>query len=168
MPTPSDGEAEDLGRQVAPHRKAYVAPTNYEALGPKPSDYPTESWVAGHEGDVGYTLYVGEDGKPKACEVTESSGFELLDMQACKLLMERSKFEPAIDADGNRVSGEFSSRYRWAKREPEFPGTLTVHVAYTVNEDGTLTDCETIEISGSISERMQRQIEREPCPGING
>ena len=124
--------------------------------------------LGGQEGSVGYSRYIAADGTPQACEVTQSSGFELLDDATCKLLMERSDFAPATDAEGNPVASEFPGQYRWSKREPEFASTMTVDVAFTVDKDGRISDCEQIEISGSISERMQRQVDREPCPGANG
>ncbi len=144
---------------------ASAAPTTYEALAPNPADYPPQAWVVGDEGDVGYRLYVGADGKPQSCEITESSGSQLLDEATCPLLMERLEFDPALDREGVPVASEFDGRYTWSKREPEFGGPMTIHVAYTVGTDGIVSDCEVIEISGTISEQMRRSFDREPCPG---
>lgn len=42
---------------------------------------------------------------------------------------------------------------------------MTVRVAFSVDENGVTTDCDVLEISGEISEQMQKTFEREPCPG---
>jgi len=166
-PLPISVEDEPSSVQEDANQRAYVTPSNYEALGPRPADYPVEALLEGQEGDVGYTLYAGADGKPEACEVVESSGFELLDEATCKLMMERGVFEPATDGSGKPVMGEFSSRYRWVIKEPEFGETMTVHVAYVVGENGVSSDCEVIEVSGMITDTMRQRIERDPCPGSN-
>jgi len=162
-----DAKAESERRRRELERTSFVEVKNYEALTPKQSDYPPEAWVAGQEGTVGYLLYVGPDGKPQACEVIETSGFELLDGATCMLLMERGEFHPAINGLGEPVIAEFPGQYRWERKEPQYAGSMTVHVAFTIDEKGQTIDCETVEIGGMISERMRRRIEREPCPGMN-
>lgn len=168
----TDPPAEDATERAktAPHGPSMASsatPTAYQALYPQQADYPPEAWVVGDEGDVGYRLYVDADGKPQSCEITESSGSQLLDEATCPLLMERLEFDPALDREGVPIASEFEGRYGWSKREPEFGGPMTVHVAFTVGTDGVTRDCDVIEISGTISEQMQRTFDREPCPGSN-
>lgn len=145
----------------------YVTPIDYESVRPKPADYPREAWKAGSEGLVEYRLTVDAEGSPTSCHITQSSGHAALDEVTCAVVMERAKFDPARDEDGNPIEGVYEDAHSWRKREPEFPGTMKVHVAFTVDETGRSSDCEVKEISGAISEQMRKSFEREPCPGMN-
>ncbi len=81
--------------------------------------------------------------------------------------MERGKFDPARDEQGNPIEGTYEDLHYWRKREPEFPGTMMIHVAYSIDAKGRSSDCEVIDMSGAISEQMRKTFEREPCPGID-
>jgi len=149
-------------------RFAYEAtPVEYALVQNRAADYPAALWEEGPTASVGYTLSVNSEGMPTACTVTESSTYDLLDEASCMLLMERAQFDPARDDDGNAIDSEYYGNHYWRKEEPDFGGPMRVHVAYTINADGTSQDCEVIEVSGEISEQMRSTFEREPCPGIN-
>lgn len=145
----------------------YVTPLDYDAIRPRPDDYPLDAWRADEEGRVEYKLTVDPEGSPTSCNIVVSSGSAALDKASCAVVMERAKFDPARDEAGDPIEGVYEDAHYWRKREPEFPGTMKVHVAFTVDETGQSSDCEVIEVSGSISEQMRKSFEREPCPGIN-
>lgn len=81
------------------------------------NDYPTSDLRAGNEGRTAYRLSIDANGKVTNCTVTASSGFAGLDKTTCDKLTSRGKFEPATNADGERVAGTFSSAVTW--RIPE-------------------------------------------------
>ncbi|MCK0128576.1 energy transducer TonB [Erythrobacter sp. F6033] len=140
---------------------------DYSLLDAKPADYPPASWVADEEGTVEFEVTVNTSGDATSCRVLESSGYAALDAKTCETAVARGKFEPGTDETGVPVEATYRDRQIWNKREPEFPGTATIHVAFVVGKDGVSRDCEVIEISGEVSERMRRTFDREPCPGIN-
>lgn len=67
------------------------------------ADYPLESIRAREEGRVSVTLTIAPDGRVSDCAVSRSSGFSRLDSEACRLLVERARFEPALDSAGRPV-----------------------------------------------------------------
>lgn len=81
------------------------------------NDYPTADLRAGNEGRTAYRLSIDTNGKVTGCTVTASSGHPGLDKATCDKLTSRGKFEPATNADGERVAGTFSSAVTW--RIPE-------------------------------------------------
>jgi TonB family protein len=76
-------------------------------------DYPASAVRDGEQGAVGFRLGVGPDGRPSGCTVTNSSGSQSLDSTTCRVLMERSRFEPARDSKGKAVADEVAGRIVW-------------------------------------------------------
>lgn len=76
-------------------------------------DYPSRALREERQGTVGIRLAVGADGRATDCSVTSSSGHADLDAEACRLLMRRAKFKPAVGTDGNPMAWSWSSRFRW-------------------------------------------------------
>jgi TonB family protein len=64
-------------------------------------DYPPEALRQRWQGTVVTELTVATNGFPKACRVTKSSGYKILDDKTCELLITRAKFLPAKDEQGN-------------------------------------------------------------------
>lgn len=76
-------------------------------------DYPDEALQSGWEGEVGLRLIVDAAGGVKDCVITESSGHDVLDQQACTLIEHNGRFRPAIAADGKPVAALWSSHFTW-------------------------------------------------------
>ncbi|WP_245824530.1 energy transducer TonB [Sphingomonas azotifigens] len=76
-------------------------------------DFPAESARAGEQGTVAFTLLIDVRGLPERCEVTASSGFERLDRTACNLLVQRARFVPALDANGQPIRAPYKGRFTW-------------------------------------------------------
>lgn len=77
--------------------------------------FGAEMLSADYRGVVAATAFrirVGEAGVPVGCEVLSSSGSKKLDQAVCDSLMERAKFDPALDGDGNAVEGLYESEMR--------------------------------------------------------
>lgn len=64
------------------------------------NDYPQKALFKGEHGTVRVTLVIDETGATQKCLVYKSSGSERLDQTTCDVLLERAKFEPAIDENG--------------------------------------------------------------------
>ncbi|MEO0461614.1 MAG: TonB family protein [Pseudomonadota bacterium] len=139
---------------------------DYGVIRPRPADYPPEAWVADEEGRTQIVLAVSAEGMVTGCDVVESSGSETLDNATCAIAMDRGKFEPAQDADGMPVASEFGFTHRWRKRSPEFSGPMNISVRFLIEADGTVSECEVLERSGNIEDRMREMMEKEPCPGV--
>jgi hypothetical protein len=139
----------------------------FDLLQAKPGDYPPLSWVNDEAGTAYYELAVDAQGAVTDCAIIETTGHETLDAKTCEIAMERGEFTAALDESGSPVAGTHRDFQVWTKREPQFPGTSIIHVQYTATADGGIADCEVIEITGYIGERMRRTMENEPCPGMN-
>lgn len=72
-------------------------------------DYPATEAT----GTTGMRLLIGVDGRISNCVVIKSSGSTLLDTAACRALIRRARFEPAIGADGVAIGALFLKRVRW-------------------------------------------------------
>ncbi|WP_420139758.1 energy transducer TonB [Sphingomonas sp.] len=76
-------------------------------------DYPSAALRQGISGTVVIAATIGADGKVQSCEVTQSSGSQMLDDTTCRLYARRAHFTPALDADGNAVTARRVDRFRW-------------------------------------------------------
>jgi TonB family protein len=56
------------------------------------TQYPKASLENNEQGTVHYRVKIDGRGIPRQCEVTQSSGFERLDLATCELLMSRARF----------------------------------------------------------------------------
>lgn len=76
-------------------------------------DYPK----AGREDRLGrrvvIAITVGVDGKPKACRIARASGNDEADRITCQLAVERFRFRPATDRNGNPVEAVYGWEQRW-------------------------------------------------------
>jgi len=70
-------------------------------------DYPEDALRAGSYGRVSLHLQITAEGKVSACAVTETSGSRSLDIVSCFAATHRAHFDPARDADGHAVAGDF-------------------------------------------------------------
>lgn len=58
------------------------------------TEYPKASLANNEQGTVHYRVKIDRRGVPRQCEVTQSSGFDRLDLATCDLLMSRARFTP--------------------------------------------------------------------------
>ena len=76
-------------------------------------DYSTRALREGHQGAVTFHLVIGEQGKPESCDIIKSSGWPELDNKTCELALQRAKFTPGKDEDGNPVMSDYTGNMRW-------------------------------------------------------
>lgn len=98
---------------AAPSQARGVRPRGNEQSWVTTDDYPSSAQREEATGTTGTRLGVGADGRVTSCDVTSSSGNSALDQAACRNLMRRARFEPALDRDGNPISSTFNKRVRW-------------------------------------------------------
>lgn len=76
-------------------------------------DYPGKAAWAGHNGLVHFRLDVDETGKPVGCRVLFRTNPDEFADRSCKALLQRAKFRPARDAQGEPVKSFYISTIRW-------------------------------------------------------
>lgn len=115
-----------------------------------PQDYPVEALRNEEEGVTRFVLTVAATGKAQNCKVTGSSGSSALDMETCKVVMQRSRFHPALNEDGEKVTGTWSSAIRWEipdnpsyTWEADGQSIASEMIGYfIVEKDGSMSACE--------------------------
>jgi protein TonB len=73
-------------------------------------NYPSRAQREGTEGTVGVRVTVTPDGRATGCSVTSSSGSDVLDQAACDGMERYARFNPALNAAGDPISGSYSTR----------------------------------------------------------
>ncbi|WAT18669.1 energy transducer TonB [Aurantiacibacter sp. MUD11] len=72
--------------------------------------YPMEMLRRGQQAIVNVRLTVGEDGRATGCAVQNSLNEATFDELACELLLEHSRFEPALDGNGDPITSYWVTR----------------------------------------------------------
>lgn len=108
-----------------------------------PNDYPAAALRFSLTGVTAFTLAVDANGKPNRCDITQSSGFDILDIATCQRLMANARFTPPLDRSGKPVESTFNSRVRWV-----LPKGATLPVSETfgamllaIDQTGKVTSC---------------------------
>lgn len=128
------------------------------------SDYPAIARRVNLEGTTGFELTVGKDGHVIACDVTQSSGHDILDHATCDLLSKRATFRPAADSSGLPMTGTWRSRVVW--RLSDFDGTRLSdsiqRVTFDLQGDDSTSNCKTEAIGNWPHEDM------DGCQSLSG
>ncbi|MBA3675840.1 MAG: TonB family protein [Sphingosinicella sp.] len=77
------------------------------------SQYPARALAAGEQGAVGFKVTLDREGYASACEVTQSSGYKLLDAETCQLILNRATFKGIKDENGRKISSVASGVVNW-------------------------------------------------------
>lgn len=72
--------------------------------------YPTDMLRAGEQAIVNVRLTVNEEGRASDCSVQNSLNEPTFDELACELLLEHSRFEPALDGNGDPITSYWVTR----------------------------------------------------------
>lgn len=86
-----------------------VAPETWLTI----KDNLPEANKLGLDGVVSAELSISATGRVTACTIVQSSGHGVLDEHTCKLLVERARFKPATDENGQLVAGTYVHSTRW-------------------------------------------------------
>lgn len=79
----------------------------------EPTDYPFDALQRGLEGDVGVTMIITADGRPRDCAVSVSSSIAELDNETCGILLRKARFSPIVDDDGAPSESRYRSQIIW-------------------------------------------------------
>ena len=126
-------------------------------------DYPTKAFAREWQGVTSFEVIVAPNGRAADCKITKSSGYDMLDRQACFVAMKRAKFMPAVGAGGQPAYGVYRSQVAWARPDrdrnslqrnlgPDLEisvnqlpagssGPLAVKLAYFVDAQGNPSAC---------------------------
>jgi TonB family protein len=88
--------------------------------GPTKVDNPRGRYV----GSVIVQFTVQADGRVSNCGPVRGSGNADLDALTCRLVEERMRFKPALDAQGNPVASTAHARYEWGRRR-RYPSLIS-------------------------------------------
>ncbi len=99
------------------------ASPSFAAIGARPrnsqsgwitnDDYPRAGITRQLEGTARYRLIVGSNGRVDACEITASTGHQVLDAATCRLIERNARFDAAKDETGRTVVGTFTGQVTW-------------------------------------------------------
>lgn len=145
--------AASAGRDMAPPASA-VTGKAWTSTGPTPvkpivfrelftaENYPFQARALAIEGRVGVRLKIGRDGLVKACSVDADAPPELA-FGTCELILEKARFEPAMDSAGRAVEGSYRQSFRWALRDNEpvaFEAAFD-RLIFRLTDDGKVESC---------------------------
>lgn len=99
---------------AAPDRSRTVRPQGNAGLWVSSDDYPARALREGREGAVTVQLGIGPDGRVFTCGIRLSSASDDLDLAACRMIMRRARFDPALDANGRPTIAMWPIAVRWA------------------------------------------------------
>lgn len=106
-------------------------------------DYPATALRLDMTGATVFRLAVDATGKPRRCDIVESSGFDVLDTATCQRLMANARFTPSRDRAGRPTEGTYSNRVRWVM---PLGGRLPVSERFasmllSIDQTGNVTSC---------------------------
>lgn len=75
--------------------------------------YPKDALDRGEQGTVYYHVQIDGRGRPTECRITESSGYQRLDLATCTMLMDRAQFTPSQSRSGRRIRSTYDGKVIW-------------------------------------------------------
>lgn len=76
-------------------------------------DYPVKAVSAGHIGLLRFRLDVDDQGKVSACHILDRTDPDDFAALTCKILTNRARFKPALDAKGTPVRAYYMGSFTW-------------------------------------------------------
>ncbi len=85
------------------------------------ADYPDAARRQRLSRVVRLRLTVGIEGRLTGCEILRSSGTSVLDVSACRILVSRARFWPALDRNSRPVVSTVEHWVEWVLPASELP-----------------------------------------------
>ena len=90
-----------------------AAPRSNPGAWAMPGDYPASMLRAGKSAVVHFRLMIDPTGAPTKCIIQTSGDDPEFDKITCSLMMQRARFNPALDAAGRPIASFYVSSIRW-------------------------------------------------------
>jgi TonB family protein len=116
-PVPPSPPSSVRSKGIVQHAQPIGSPGDWATT----DDYPTSAIRNEEAGTPGFTVTIGVDGRVTQCQIVSSSGSAALDEATCRLVRERAKFQPALDAKGKPVEDRYTNRIKWVLPLDNFP-----------------------------------------------
>ena len=145
-------------------------PRGNEAMWVTTDDYPASAQRVGAEGVSHLRLTIGVDGRVQLCEVIIGSGTTALDEAACRNLVRRARYEPALDRLGDPTIAVVSKRVNW--QLPEYASILPLDL-FARNDGGVIVRWH-VNATGQVDQCIALNLDLRPlsdgthydlCPG---
>lgn len=78
-----------------------------------PKDYPASQRIRGQEGVIQFRLIVDDKGAVDSCHIQQSTRPAEFDEAVCRIMTERARFDPALDAAGKPIKSYWRSSFRF-------------------------------------------------------
>ena len=103
------------GIDVAAHRtlSRLAEPETSPATWIRSADYPDDALRSGEQAVLNYRLTVGPNGVPTDCDIVRFTNATEFDAVSCKRMMERARFTPALDAQGQPIKSVYLGTIRF-------------------------------------------------------
>jgi TonB family protein len=130
-------------------------------------DYPASAIRNEESGTAGFTVTIGVDGRVTQCTIISSSASAALDEATCRLVRERAKFQPALNAKGKPVEDHYTNRIKWVLPLDNFPDLepATSDIELDLDPRGRVEACRVLVNKGhSVKEDVCSNIIGMPSP----
>jgi protein TonB len=90
--------------------------------------YPRQAFERGEQGRVGFRITIDRSGTISRCDVTQSSGFPLLDSETCEIMTLYAHLKPVRNAEGRLIRAQQDGFISW-RLPPGGPKVASAPVA---------------------------------------
>lgn len=115
------------------------------------SDYPPSALSARLEGTVVAAFLIAAQGNVSKCKTAQTSGSDALDTRTCEIIVQRFRFNPALDASGQAVEEWRTQKISWklpVANDRYANATRKAELLVDIGKDGTVDGCEVLKSSG--------------------
>jgi hypothetical protein len=91
----------------------WSVPKSAPGMWVRSSDYPIGSLYAGEQALIAFRLLIDDTGMPTDCLIQRSYADEVFNRVTCQKIMQRARFDPALDEEGKPVASYFASSVSW-------------------------------------------------------
>lgn len=140
-------------------------------------DYPPSAAAAHQEGMVVAAFLIAAGGDVAKCQIAQTSGSDALDARTCEIIVQRFRFNPALNASGQAIEEWRTQKISWklpAANDRYANVTRKAELLVDIGKDGTVDSCEVLKPSGDpkwdvkMCASIASNQKFEPSRGANG
>ncbi|MBW8754267.1 MAG: TonB family protein [Sphingomonadales bacterium] len=136
-------------------------------------DFPADALREKKGEAVAFRITVDAAGAPVNCSIEQSSGSRRIDDVVCDQLMRNGRFQPAKNAEGLAIAGQWTSRIRLANSTPSTSDQVGLsydaEFEYRVDRDGNAIGCRSIRAVNippvNCSDALRKRVITPPSSG---